>query len=123
MSRSFPSVRAEVGVGGGVRAAYHHWTRAVAAGSHEAVAALEREGHSPECSRRRLAARALADSRVREALAPLEALAEAEPPAPEASGVLERARRALAGDGRCGAGDIARQGIAELEALHRGALR
>jgi hypothetical protein len=37
--------------------------------------------------------------------------------------VLERARRAVVGDGRCGAGDIARQGIAELEALHRGALR
>jgi len=115
--------RADAGAGGTPRTAYHHWSRAGAAGSREAVAALAREGHAPECQRRRLAARALADSRVREALAPLEALAEAEPPAPEPDGALERVRRAVVGDGRCGAGDIARQGIAELEALHRGALR
>jgi adenylate cyclase len=115
--------RAEAGAGGAVKGAFHHWSRAVAAGSRPAASALEREGSSPECTRRRLAARALADSRVREALAPLEAIAEAEPPAPEAEGALERVRRAVVGDGRCGAGDIARQGIAELEALHRGALR
>jgi hypothetical protein len=115
--------RADAGAGGVVRTAYHHWSRAVAAGSRDAAAALEREGRSPECSRRRLAARALADSRVREALAPLEALAAAEPPAPPPDGALERVKRAVVGDGRCGAGDIARQGIAELEALHRGALR
>jgi hypothetical protein len=60
---------------------------------------------------------------VREALAPLEALAAAEPPAPPPDGARERVKRAVVGDGRCGAGDIARQGIAELEALHRGSLR
>lgn len=115
--------RLDAGAGGAARAGFHHLSRAVAAGSRPAAAALAREGRSPECERRRLAARALADSRVREALAPLEALAEAEPPAPPAEGALERMKRAVVGDGRCGAGDIARQGIAELEALHRGALR
>ncbi len=115
--------RADASAGGAVRTAYHHWSRALAAGSRDAAAALAREGRSPECLRRRLAARALAESRVREALAPLEALAEAEPPAPEPGDALERFKRAVAGDGRCGAGDLARQGIGELEALHRGALR
>lgn len=115
--------RADASAGGTVKAAFHHWSRAVAAGSRDAAAALAREGGAPECARRRLAARALADSRVREALAPLEALAEAEPPAPPPDGALERVKRAVVGDGRCGAGDIARQGIAELEALHRGSLR
>ncbi len=115
--------RAEAGAGGTARAALHHWSRAVAAGSRPAAAALARQGRAPDCERRRLAAKALADARVREALAPLEGIAEAEPPAPPPEGALERVKRAVVGDGRCGAGDIARQGIAELEALHRGALR
>lgn len=115
--------RADAGAGGAARTAFHHWSRAVAAGSRQAAGALAREGRAEDCQRRRLAARALADSRVREALAPLEAIAEAEPPAPPPEGALERVKRAVVGDGRCGAGDLARQGIAELEALHRGALR
>ena len=115
--------RADAGAGGSARGAFQAWSRAVAAGSREAAEALGREGLGEDCARRRLAARALADSRVREALGPLEAIAAAEPPAPEPDGALERIRRAVAGDGRCGAGDLARQGIAELEAIHRRAVR
>ena len=115
--------RSDAGAGGTVRGAFQAWSRAVAAGSREAAEALGREGLGEECTRRRLAARALADSRVREALAPLEAIAAAEPPAAEPDGALERIKRAVAGDGRCGAGDVARQGIAELEAIHRRAVR
>jgi class 3 adenylate cyclase len=115
--------RADAAAGGSLRAAFHWWSRAVAAGYRPAAEALGREGRAPDCSRRRAAARALGESRVREALPPLEAMAMAEPPAPEASGALDRLRRAVAGDGRCGAGDLAREGIAEIEALHRGARR
>lgn len=115
--------RADAGAGGTVRGAFHHWSRAVAAGSRPAVAALAREGEAEACLRRRLAARALADSRVQEALAPLEAIAAAEPPAPAPDGALDRVKRLVAGDGRCGAGDVARQGIEELEAIHAGAAR
>jgi len=115
--------RADAGAGGTVRGAFQAWSRAVAAGSREAAEALGREGRAEDCGRRRLAARALSDSRVREALGPLEAIASDEPPAPEPDGALERIRRAVAGDGRCGAGDLARQGIAELEAIHRRTVR
>jgi class 3 adenylate cyclase len=112
--------RAEAGAGGTVRAAFHHWSRAVAAGSRDAAEALGAEGRSEECARRRLAAHALADSRAREAVSPLEAIAAAEPPAPEPSNALERVKRAVVGDGRCGAGDVAREGVAAIEALHGG---
>jgi len=115
--------RTDAGAGGSVRAAFQAWSRAVAAGSRDAAEALGREGMGEDCGRRRLAARALADSRVREALAPLEAIATAERPASEPDGALERLKRAVAGDGRCGAGDLARQGIAEIEAIHRRSVR
>ncbi len=115
--------RFDAGAGGSVRGGFQALSRAVAAGSREAAEQLGEEGRHEDCNRRRLAARALADSRVREALAPLEAIAQAEPPAPPPEGTLEKLRRAVAGDGRCGAGDVARQGIAELESLHRRAVR
>jgi len=115
--------RVDAGAGGSLRGAFQAWSRAVAAGSREAAEALGREGHAEDCGRRRQAARALADSRVREALGPLESIAAAEPPAPEPDGPLDRLKRAVAGDGRCGAGDLARQGIAELEAIHRRSVR
>jgi len=115
--------RADAGVGGAPRTAFQLWTRAVAAGSRKAAEALGEQGRAEDCGRRRLATRALVETRVREALGPLEAIAAAEPPAPEASGTLERIKRAVAGDGRCGAGDLAREGIAELTAIHRRTMR
>jgi len=108
--------RADAGAGGTPRAAFHDWSRAVAAGSRAALAALEREGRSPECVRRRQVARALGESRAREALEPLEAMARAEPPAPEPAGPVERVKRAVAGDGRCGAGDLAREAADAISA-------
>ena len=104
----FELARADAAVGGTQRAAFRAWSRAVAAGSRPALAALAREGRSPECLRRRLAARALGESRSNQALGPLAEMAVAEPPAPEPSGPIERLKRAVAGDGRCGAGDLAR---------------
>jgi hypothetical protein len=101
--------RADAGVGGSARTAFHDWGRAVAAGSHAALAELSRQGRSPECPRRRLAARALGESRAREALGPLEEIARAEPPVPEVTGAIERVKRAVTGEGRCGAGDLARE--------------
>jgi adenylate cyclase len=103
--------RAEAGDGGSVREAFRAWSRALAAGSGEALDALEEEAASWECDRRRLAARALSDSRSREALGALEDLAAAEPP--PADGV-ERLKRLLRAGGACGAGDVAREGIARI---------
>ena len=81
------------------------------------------EGRSAECLRRRLAARALGESRSREALGALEAIAVAEPPAPEPLGPIERLKRAVAGDGRCGAGDLAREAADAIAAAHRAPAR
>jgi adenylate cyclase len=108
--------RADAGAGGTQRAAFHDWSRAVAAGNRAALSALASQGRSPECVRRRLAARALGESRSREALGPLEAIARAEPPAPEVVGAIERLKRAVAGDGRCGAGDLAREAAEAIAA-------
>jgi class 3 adenylate cyclase len=110
--------RAEAGAGGTQRAAFQAWSRAVAAGSRPALAALAREGRSPECLRRRLAARALGESRSLDALDALEAIATAEPPAPQPAGPIERLKRAVAGDGRCGAGDLAREGTNAIVVGH-----
>jgi len=115
--------RFDAAAGGSVRGAFALLARAVAGGSRPAAALLGSEGRSEDCGRRRAAARALGESRVREALPALEAMAAAEPPAPEPAGALERVKRAVVGDGRCGAGDVARDAIAEIEALHRGARR
>ncbi len=108
--------RADAGLGGAPRAAFQDWSRAVAAGNRAALSALASQGRSPECVRRRLAARALGESRSRDALGQLDAIARAEPPAPEPVGAVERLKRAVAGDGRCGAGDLAREAIGAIAA-------
>jgi class 3 adenylate cyclase len=110
--------RADAGLGGTPRAAFRDWSLAVAAGHRGALRALADEGRSPECLRRRQAARALGESRARAALEPLEAMAQAEPPAPEPVGAIERLKRAVAGDGRCGAGDLARQAAEAIASDH-----
>ena len=115
--------RADAAAGGSQRAAFHDWSRALAAGSRDALSALAREGRSPECLRRRLAARALGESRAPEALGPLEAMAMTEPPGPEPVGPVERIKRALAGDGRCGAGDLAREAAQSIAAARQGPAR
>jgi class 3 adenylate cyclase len=102
------AARAEAGEGGSLRHAFALLSRAVGAGSGDALDALEEAAGSWECDRRRLAARALADSGSRDALGALEDLAEAEPPPADAVG---RVKRLLGADGTCGAGDIAREGI------------
>jgi class 3 adenylate cyclase len=109
--------RAQAGQGGSVRQAFGYWSRALAAGSGGALAELEEAARSWECDRRRLAARALADSGSRDALGALEDLAEAEPPPADAVG---RVKRFFGADGSCGAGDIARQGIKEIEGQDAG---
>ncbi len=104
--------RAEAGQGGSVRQAFGYWSRALAAGSGDALDVLEEAAGSWECDRRRLAARALVAAGSREARGALEDLAEAEPPA---DGAVERVKRFLGADGSCGAGDIAREGLRALE--------
>jgi class 3 adenylate cyclase len=104
--------RVEAGQGGSLRHAFALWSRGVAAGSGDALGALEDAAGSWECERRRLAARALADSGSRDALAALRRLSEAEPPPADAVG---KVRRFFGADGACGAGDVAREGIEEIE--------
>jgi hypothetical protein len=94
--------------------AFIAWSRALAGGSPDALEALRREATSARCDRRRLAARALGDARASAALPPLRELAEAEPAVPEPSGALARVMRDV--DLRCGAGDLARRAIGEIEA-------
>jgi class 3 adenylate cyclase len=108
--------RADAGLGGSPRTAFHDWTHAVAVGNRAALSALATQGRSSECLRRRQAARALGESRSRQALGPLEEMARAEPPAPAPLGPIERIKRAVAGDGRCGAGDLAREAIVAIPA-------
>ena len=74
-------------------------------------------GAPPRCDRRRLAARALGDSRAIAAPPPLRGLAQAEPAVPEPSGALARVMRDL--DSRCGAGDLARRAIRDIETAAR----
>jgi hypothetical protein len=97
--------RADADAGGKLERGFQLWSRALAKGSEPAGAALAAETHSPACTRRLLAARALVDARTEGARRPLEALARAEPPA-GLSGVFESSR--------CGAGDVAREGIEAL---------
>jgi class 3 adenylate cyclase len=98
---------------GASRDAYGFWTRAVVAGSADALGALEDEAEAWECDRRRLAARALGDTRSPDALPALRALAEREPAPSDAFG---RVKRFLGADGACGAGDVARHSIRLIEA-------
>ncbi len=107
------AVRARGGKGSSVRDAFHLWSRALALGSDDALEALEQESRAWECSRRRLAAHALADSGSPSALDALYALSEDEP---EPVNAVGRMKRFLGADGTCGTGDIAREGITEIEA-------
>jgi hypothetical protein len=102
--------RAAAGAGGRLDQASALWSHALAAGSVEASAALQAEARSPDCARRLLAARALADAGVEAARPTLEELARAEPP----SGLLGF----LPETDRCGAGDVAREGLEALRGDH-----
>ena len=98
---------------GSVREAYRWWTRAVVAGSGDAVDALEEEAQGWECDRRRLAARALVETRSPRVLRALRRIGEREP---EPEDALGRVKHLVGADGQCGAGDVAREGIREIEA-------
>jgi class 3 adenylate cyclase len=98
---------------GSAREPYRLWARAVAAGSGDALDALEEEAEAWECDRRRLAARALGETGSPDALPALRDLAEREP---AAQGAVNQVKRFLGADGACGAGDVARDGIRRLEA-------
>ncbi|HET8539460.1 MAG TPA: adenylate/guanylate cyclase domain-containing protein [Anaeromyxobacter sp.] len=110
------ATRVDAGEGGSLRHAFALWSRGVSAGSGDALGALEEAARSWECERRRLAARALADSGSRDALAALRVLAEAEPPPADA---VEKVKHFLRADGSCGDGDVARRGIEEIEGAGR----
>jgi class 3 adenylate cyclase len=101
---------------GSLRDAFALWTRAAAAGSGDALDALDGQGEAWECDRRRLAARALADTRSPAALRALRRIDEREPAALDAYG---RVRHFLGADGQCGAGDIARDAIRRIEKERR----
>ncbi len=107
--------RADAGRGS-LREAFGWWTRAVVAGSGAALGALDDEGEAWECDRRRLAARALADTRSPDALPALRRIDEREP---AAEGALGRVKHLLGADGQCGSGDVAREGIRRIEAAAR----
>lgn len=107
------ATRADAGQGGSLRQAFELWSRAVAAGSGEALSALEEQAEAWQCERRRLAAKALADSGSPRALGALREIAELEPPPASA---VERVKRFLGTDGACGAGAVAREGIRSIEA-------
>jgi class 3 adenylate cyclase len=101
---------------GSLREAFGWYTRAVVAGSGDAVDALGEEGEAWECERRRLAARALAETRSTDALRVLRRIDEREP-AP--ADVVGQVKHLLGADGQCGAGDVAREGIRAIGAGHR----
>jgi hypothetical protein len=101
---------------GSPREAFGWWTRAVVAGSGDALDALDDEGEAWECDRRRLAARALAETRSPDALPALRRIDEREPAPADALG---RVKHLLGADGQCGAGDVAREGIRAIEAARR----
>jgi hypothetical protein len=97
--------RADADAGGKLERGFQLWSRALAKGSEPSRAALSGETRSPACTRRLLAARALVDARTEGARQPLEALAQSEPPAGLAG---------LYDSSRCGAGDVAREGLEAL---------
>lgn len=111
----YERARADAKDGGSVRRAFAAWSRAVVAGNGDALDALAGETRAGECSRRLLAARALVDSRSPDALWALRDLSRAEPPPPAAANPLEAFKNALSGPRGCGAGDVARDGIAAIE--------
>jgi class 3 adenylate cyclase len=101
---------------GSVRDGFRWWTRAVVAGSGDALGALEDEAEGWECERRRLAARALVDARSPRVLRALRRIDEREPAPGDALG---RVKHLIGADGQCGAGDVAREGIRAIEAAKR----
>lgn len=101
------------GDGGSAREVLERYGKALAAGSAKAAAELERQATSKDCQLRRLAAKALGDSRSRRALPALRGLATAEPEAPRDP--VARVTQFLQGESRCGDGDLARDAIAEIE--------
>jgi class 3 adenylate cyclase len=108
--------RVEAGRRGDLDAGFLALSRAASSGSGAALDLLAREGRAPACDRRRRAARALADARNGDAVPALREIAAAEPPRPPAASPLARFARALSSPGRCGDGDLAREGIEALEA-------
>ncbi len=112
LSGRLAAARAAAGQGN-VREAYRWWTRAVVAGSGAALGTLEEEAQAWECERRRMAARALGETRSPDALPALRRLDEREPAPKE---TLERVKHFFGADGACGAGDLAREGIRAIEA-------
>ncbi|HUL59473.1 MAG TPA: adenylate/guanylate cyclase domain-containing protein [Anaeromyxobacteraceae bacterium] len=106
-------VRSDVGEGS-LDQAFRVWSHALAAGSGEALDALTGEARSPDCGLRRLAAQALSEARVESARRALEDVARHEPPLP-AAGAPARLQRPARADGRCGDGDVAREGLRVLD--------
>ncbi|HYD40526.1 MAG TPA: adenylate/guanylate cyclase domain-containing protein [Anaeromyxobacter sp.] len=100
--------RAQADMGGRMEVAFQQWSKAVGRGSDAALAALAEEGQSDSCVRRLLAARALSDAGTELARPALEIIARVEPP----SGLLGF----LPEPDRCGAGDVAREGLEALRA-------
>lgn len=100
--------RAQADMGGRMEVAFQLWSKAVARQSSDALSALAAEARAESCARRLLAARALADAETEFAEGELEALAIQEPP----SGLLGF----LPEPERCGAGDVAREGLEMLRA-------
>jgi class 3 adenylate cyclase len=109
------AAQAERGAAERLPLAFHAWSRAAAKGSGDALATLAREGASADCERRLLAARALSSAGTPGAAGPLRAMAAAEPPPPEGPGALARVLREVDATVRCGAGDLAREGLRALE--------
>jgi adenylate cyclase len=99
----------------GAREAFRLYGRALGAGSSAAASALGRHGDSTDCGTRRLAARALSDSRSRKAIPALRDIAAGEAEEPEPKDAVEKVRRIFGGGGRCGAGDVAREGLRAIE--------
>jgi class 3 adenylate cyclase len=108
------AARAQAGTGSR-REAYAWWTKAVVAGSGDALDALDDEGEAWECDRRRMAARALAETHLPRVLRALRRIEEREPPPADGLG---KVKHFFGADGQCGAGDLARAGIQAIEAGH-----
>ncbi len=106
--------RLELARGGTPRAAFQLWSRALSAGSAEALSALEREAAASDCGQRRLATKALADARSRAARRALEHIAAQEPAPAVTESALGGVARLVGGE-RCGTGDLARQGLRALQ--------
>jgi hypothetical protein len=99
----------------GPREAFRLYGRALGAGSAAAAHALARHGESTDCGTRRLAAHALSDSHSRKAISALREIAAGEEAEPEAKDAIDKVRRLFGGGGRCGAGDVARDGLRAIE--------